>query len=131
MGKFDFQISPEFLKQLGRLQDVDRVAPIMIDEAMPILETNVKRELSLHKRTGDMIGSVKKTKAGPSKKGGYFAVVRPTGTDRNGVRNMEKLAHAEYGTSKQPATPILTKAINDSTPAVLEKMQEVFNREMG
>jgi hypothetical protein len=40
VGKFDFQISPEFIKQLGNLADVDRVAPQMIDEAMPILESN-------------------------------------------------------------------------------------------
>jgi hypothetical protein len=43
---------------------------------------------------------------------------------------MEKLAHAEYGTKKQPATPILTKAINDSAPAVEAKMREVFEREI-
>ena len=130
MGKFDFQISLEFIKQLGKLADVERVAPKMIDEAMPILEANVKKELGNHRRTGDMIDSVKKTKAGKSKRGGYYSVVRPTGKDRNGVRNMEKLAHAEYGTSKQPATPILTKAIKDSEAEVLQKMQEVFEREV-
>jgi HK97 gp10 family phage protein len=129
MGKFDFQIDPAFLKQLGRLADVERVAPKMIDEAMPILAENVKKELSKHKRTGDMVGSVKKTKANKNKYG-YYAVVRPTGKDRHGVRNMEKLAHAEYGTSKQQPTPILTKAIKDSEPAVLKKMQETFEREV-
>ncbi len=130
MGKFDFEISPEFIKALGRLADVDRIAPKMIDEAMPILVDNVKSELAQHRRTGDMLDSVKKTKANKTKYGGYYAVVRPTGKDRKGVRNMEKLAHAEYGTSKQAPTPILTKAIKDSEPAVLNKMQEVFNREM-
>lgn len=129
MGKFDFQISPEFIKQLGNLADVDRVAPQMIDEAMPILESNLKKELSKHKRTGDMLNSVKKTKAGKNKYG-YFATVRPTGVDEKGVRNMEKLAHAEYGTSKQVPTPILTKSIKDSETSVLNKMQEVFEREV-
>lgn len=130
MGKFDFQISPDFIKQLGRLADVDRIAPQMIDEAMPILERNLKSELAKHKRTGDMLKSVKKTKAGKTKNGGYYAVVRPTGKDSKGVRNMEKLAHAEYGTKKQPPTPILTKAIKDSEKDVLDKMTEVFNREV-
>lgn len=143
MAKFDFQISPEFIKQLGKLADVDRIAPTMIDEAMPILEKNVKAELAKHKRTGDMIESVKKTKAGKNKYG-YFATVRPTGTTtrvmgddgvirdrKEPVRNMEILAHLEYGTSQQPATPILTKAIKDSESDVLDKMQEVFNREVG
>ena len=131
MGKFDFDIPADFTRQLGSLADVDKYAPVMINEAMPILENNVKKELGKHRRTGDMLSSVRTTKAGKTKRGGYYAVVRPTGTDRKGVRNMEKLAHAEYGTSKQPPTPILTKAIKDAEPAVLEKMQEVFNREIG
>ena len=131
MGKFDFEISPEFIKALGRLADVDRLAPRMIDEAMPILADNLKGELVKHKRTSDMLNSVKKTKAGKTKNGGYFAVVRPTGKDSKGVRNMEKMAYLEYGTKKQTPTPILTKAIKDSENAVLNKMREVFEREVG
>lgn len=130
MGKFDFNIPDDFIKQLGRLADVDRIAPQMIDEAMPILEGNLKKELTKHKRTGDMINSVKKTKAGKNKYG-YYATVRPTGKDKKGVRNMEKMVYLEYGTSKQPARPTITKAIKDSEKAVLNKMQEVFNREVG
>lgn len=130
MGKFDFQVSPDFLKQLGRLQDVDRVAPMMIDEAIPILETNVKKELSLHRVTGSMANSIKRSKAKATRNGGYIANVYPTGKDEKGVRNMEKLVYLEYGTSKQAAVPTLTKAINDSESAALNKMQEVFNREM-
>lgn len=129
MGKFDFEISPEFIKQLGRLADVDRIAPQMIDEAIPILEKNVKSEVGKHKRTGDMVNSVKHTKAGKNKYG-YYASVRPVGKDRKGVRNMEKLVYAEHGTSKQSPTPMLTKAIKDSENAVLAKMQEVFEREV-
>ncbi len=95
-----------------------KLAPKMIDESMPILEKNLKKELAKHRRTGDMLNSVKKTKAGKNKYG-HYAVVRPTGTDSKGVRNMEKLAHAEYGTSKQSPTPILTKAIEDSEKSVI------------
>lgn len=131
MGKFDFNIPDGFIRQLGRLADVDKYAPKMIDEAIPILERNVKNETSRHKRTGDMYKSIQHTKAGPTKKGGYFATVRPTGKDSKGVRNMEKMVYLEYGTSEQPATPVLTKAIKDSETAVLAKMQEVFNGEVG
>lgn len=137
MGKFDFEIPADFIKQLGRLADVDRVAPKMIDEAMPILAENLKGELVKHKRTSDMLDSVKKTSAGKSSGGGYYAVVRPTGKDSKGVRNMEKLAWLEYGTKKkdgfgwkQDPTPILTKAIKDSENAVLNKMRDVFEREV-
>ena len=130
MGKFDFEISPEFIKQLGRLADVERVAPKMIDEAIPILLDNVKAEAAQHKKSEDMYKSIKPTKAKKTKKGGYFASVRPTGTDKKGVRNMEKLAWLEYGTKKQTPTPILTKAIKDSQSAVEQKMKEVFEREV-
>jgi len=140
MGKFDFQIDPAFLKQLGKLADVERIAPKMIDESMPIVEKSVKNALSSHHVTGDMIGSIKSTKAGKTKGGGYFATARPTGKGSNGVRNIEKAAYLEYGTStkkggatkdKQSPQPWASKATNDCKDEVLNKMQEVFKREAG
>lgn len=131
MGKFDFEVSAEFIKQLGRLADVDRIAPKMIDEAIPILLENVKSEAAYHKRSEDMYKSIKSTKAGKSSKGGYYATVRPTGIDKKGVRNMEKMAWLEYGRKGQGATPVLTKALKDSESAVYAKMQAVFDREVG
>jgi len=131
MGKFNFTVPADFIKQLGKLSDVDRIAPMMIDEAIPILEANVKSETFSHWQTGDMYNSIKKTKAGKTKNGGYYANVRPTGVDRKGVRNMEKMGYAEYGTSKQSPTPMLTKALKQSESQVLEKMQDVFSREVG
>ena len=130
MGKFDFEIPTDFIKQLGKLADVDRIAPQMIDEAIPILEMNVKSEVSKHVVSGDLLKSIKMSKAKKNKYG-YYASVQPTGTDKKGVRNMEKLVYLEYGTSKQASKPTLTKAIKDSEKAVLDKMQEVFNREVG
>lgn len=141
MAKFDFEIPSEMFKQLFKLENIDEIAPKMINEAMPILENNFKSELSKHKRTGAMMDSVKRTKA-KATKNGYYAIVRPTGEStkymddkgvirdrKKPVRNMEILAHNEYGTSKEPPIPILTKAIKDSESGVLDKMQEVFNRE--
>jgi HK97 gp10 family phage protein len=130
MAKFDFQIPDDFIKQLGRLADVDRIAPQMLNEALPILERNVKSEVSKHVVSGDLLKSIKMSKAKKNKYG-YYASVRPTGTDKKGVRNMEKMVYLEYGTSKQASKPTLTKAIKDSEKAVLDKMQEVFNREVG
>lgn len=131
MARFEYSIPDDFLKQLGKMEDIDRLAPKMIDEALPILEKNFKRELAKHKRTGDLINSVKKTKAGKSKYSGYYGLVLPTGTDQNGVRNMDKLAYMEFGTTAQPADPVITNVTNSSEAAVLSKMQEVFTREVG
>ena len=115
--------------------------PQILDSAIPILEESVKSELSKHKRTSQLINSVKKTKASKSPNGGYFVCVMPTGKsesyiDGKGVlrkykvpvRNMEILAHLEYGTSKQKPTPILTKAYKDSYNSVMAKMQEEFGK---
>ena len=141
MGKFDFEIDQDFVKKLLELSDPDEYVPQILDSAIPILEESVKSELSKHKRTSQLINSVKKTKASKSPNGGYFVCVRPTGKsdsyiDGKGVlrkykvpvRNMEILAHLEYGTSKQKPTPILTKAYKDSYNSVMAKMQEEFGK---
>ena len=130
MGKFDFEVSPEFIKQLGRLEDVDRIAPQMITEAAPIVETSMRKELSFHKVSGDMRDSVKISKAIKVKNGGYFIVVRPMGNDGKGVENMAKLVFLEYGTKKQSAKPVMAKIVKDSEQQVYAKMQEVFEREV-
>jgi len=141
LGKFDFEIDQDFVKKLLELSDPDEYVPQILDSAIPILEESVKSELSKHKRTSQLINSVKKTKASKSPNGGYFVCVMPTGKsesyiDGKGVlrkykvpvRNMEILAHLEYGTSKQKPTPILTKAYKDSYNSVMAKMQEEFGK---
>ena len=144
MGKFDFEIDPAFLRSLGKLSDVDKYAPQMVNAAVPILEKRVKAELAKHRRTGTMIDSVKKTRAKRTKDGAYIATVRPTGIAtqyinskgelkerKTTVRNMEILAHREYGTKKQAPTPILTKALNDSKSECERAMAEAFKKETG
>ena len=45
MGKFTFDISDDFVKQLGNLADVERIAPMMLNEATPILRDAIKRKV--------------------------------------------------------------------------------------
>lgn len=130
MGKFGFSIPPDFLRTLGKLEDVDRIAPKMINEATPLLENSVKSNLIAHKQSGEMVASIKKTKASKKKDGGYKATVRPTGKDKNGIRNMEKAAYLEFGTSKQRATPWVNSSINDCDSEVLDSMRKTFEREV-
>ena len=131
MAKFsvdpkDFDI---VLKELNRSADVDSWGPKALKEASVILEQSIKRRASGHDRTGAMSRSIKPTK--PKKnRWGHFIVIRPTGKDKKGVRNMEKLVYMEYGTSKQSPTPVITPALNDSESAVNAKLQEVFEREV-
>jgi len=129
MARFEAAGIDDLMKDLNQL-DADRIAPLMLEEAVPILEKSVKKHAALHRDTGALQKSIKPTKTKRGKDG-YSITVRPTGTDEKGVRNMEKAAYLEFGTSKQRASPILSPAVRESEEAVCQKMQEVFDRETG
>ena len=129
MAKFEVEGIDNLMKELNEIE-IRRIASLMLEEAIPILEKSVVKEASKHSDTGEMVRSIKKTGAVRTKKG-YYACVRPTGKDHKGVRNMEKMAYLEYGAgAKQPATPALTPAVKNAEIPVLKKMQEVFEREV-
>lgn len=144
MARLDFEIPPDFYEQLGKLSEIEEFAPKMLSEAAPILVKTMKSELSKHKRTAELVDAVKADKPKMSKKhGGHFITVYPRGYSREyidssgklrkrntKVRNMEKLASIEYGNSDQPATPVMKKIISKCETAILEKMSEVYEREV-
>lgn len=146
MARFDIEGIDDLMKDLGELE-IDRIAPKMLEEASPLLEREVKAALFSHQDTGEMYRSIKSTGAMRNKYG-YYLSVRPTGTSggkkwknsrtkggkRVGktekLRNMDKAAYLEFGTSRQPARPVFSKAVRKAESPVLDKMQEVFNREV-
>lgn len=128
MAKFDIHGIDDFMKEISQI-DIDRIAPKMLEESVPILEKSVRAESVKHRDTGAMEESIKATGANINARGHYICV-RPTGRDEKGVRNMEKMVYMEYGTSKQEATPVLSLAVRKAEDPVTEKMQEVFNREV-
>lgn len=123
---FDVTGFDDMMAELARLGDVDEVAPKMLEAAEPILTRNLKAGSSRHRGYGDMENSIKATKPRQTRDG-WSLTVRPTGTDRKGVRNMEKMAYLEYGTSKQAATPVLGPAVRQSEAPCLAAMQNVFD----
>lgn len=127
MAKFDIQGIDDLMDELSYL-DVERIAPMMLEEAEPILKKEVVKQVEKHRDTGDMAESIKSTGAERTKNG-YYLAVRPTGKDRKGVRNMEKLAYLEYGTGREAARPVLSKAVHAAEEEVIKKMQEVYDRE--
>lgn len=131
MAQFDIHGFDEMMAQLDRLGRFDEIAPKMLEEAVPILEEEVIRQATSHWSSGDMVKSIKKTGATAGKMGGYYISVRPTGKDKRGVRNMEKMVWLEFGVKGRPAVPVLTTAVLNAKPRVLAKMQEIFNREVG
>lgn len=146
MARFEVKTTDEMTRMINKLgADSDRIAKAMLNAAAVPLEKRVKTECAKHKRTGAMAESIKKTKAGKTKKGdAYCVVVRPTGESNTiisddgetyqreqPVRNMEIMAHLELGTSKQAPIPILTKATADAEEECIKVMQEVYNKEVG
>lgn len=143
MGAFDYDASAEdeMIHMIEKLGNTSEIAPRILKACAPPLVTAVKYHCSLHRRTGLMGDSVKQTKPKENQYG-WMTCVRPTGKstqyiddngkihDRKGgaVRNMEILAHMEYGTSKQNKTPVLTAAVGDARNEVREAMQEEYNR---
>lgn len=131
MGKFDFEFDSALTRQLESLADFDNIAPKILEGSVAVLERYVKAETAKHKESGDMYNSVKAGKPNKNKYGWYVSVY-PRGNDSKGVRNMDKMAHLEYGyidkSGKQVAPkPILTKALNDAREEVEDIMQELFN----
>lgn len=124
----------ELAKELEQLGDIDRYAPELLSEAAPILERELKKEVSKETNRGyakgDLKKSIKPMKPGRNKYGHYIAVTA-TGKDRKGIRNNEKLAYLEYGTSKQEARPVIGKAVHHSENECLQIMQEKFNEVVG
>ena len=115
----------DFLHSLTSM-NVGAMTTKMIEDAEPIMMENVKRYAEKHRASGAMIKSIKSTGV-KERKGGKYLVVRPTGTDRKGVRNMEKMAYLEYGTVNQPATPIITPAVKNAEV----KIERVWNETLG
>jgi hypothetical protein len=145
MADFSFQMPDEFMEQLKQCANIDEIAPKMINEALPIVDRAFKRNLAAHRDTGELIDSLKVLPAMRFKNGAWGGMITAIGTAKGkvykrkkalgatkteGYRNNQKLLALEYGTSKQKPTPVLDKTINDAESEVIDKMQDVFEREM-
>lgn len=119
----------DFLHSLTSLE-VDKMTTEMLEAAEPTLTENVKRYADKHRASGSMAKSIKSTGV-KERDGGKYLVVRPTGKDHKGVRNMEKLAYLEYGTIKQPASPVITPAVKAAEGNIERIWNEVMDKHLG
>ena len=148
MAKFMVDFPDDFMKKLFDSNNKG-ICIKALEESAPILEESMKSVLRSggHELSGELIKSIKTTKAKEAKTGAYITKVMPTGYSsinsysikRNGKRmrkyplsNNAKALFLEYGVNgRQPARPFIDACINKSSSAVLSKMQEVYNREVG
>lgn len=136
MGKCKMEMPKELMELLARMDDVEEIGKEALTAAEPIVEKALKEECAKHHKSerdptrGELVDSIKPTGA-KKNKNGLYDFIRPTGKDSKGVRNMEKLAYMNYGTSKQPATPITQPVINRIDAQVREKIQSEFEKGAG
>lgn len=130
MAQFSISGMDELLVKLNQLGRFDEIAPKMMKAGMEILQEEVVAEASKHKDTGAMVASIKPTGLMAGYDGGYYMCTRPTGRDKKGVRNMEKMVYLEYGVKGRPGVPVITAAVIKAEPKVIQAMQEVFTREI-
>lgn len=120
----------EFAKELEELGKVDAYAPELLNAAAPVLKkelrSQVKREANRGYATGDLVGAIEAKKPGENKYG-HYVMVTAEGKDRKGIRNNEKLAYLNFGTSKQQARPVIANSIKNAEGDCLEAMQKKFN----
>lgn len=137
MAEFSFSIPQEITQQLSKhLSKIDDVAPKMLEEAAPLVVSALQSKV--HKRTGKLSNGIKAKKAKKSKNGAWIIPIVFSGKEnrkkKDGtsieVPNVVKAMVEEFGSSKQPAKPFIRPAVAESEDKVLEKMREVYNREM-
>ncbi len=130
----------DLAKQLDKMLKAEEIGKKAVNEAAPTIVDAVKRGISSVATKGYSTGSlVKSIEATDAKVNAYgvFAAIRPTGRDNKAVRNAEKMAYLEYGTTKkdgstrQEARPVMAAAAAEAREKCEEKMKRVIYSEMG
>jgi hypothetical protein len=127
MAELTFDIPDDIYSKLAGLQNSAEYASKMLKAEQDVVYPEVMRRLEPHRRSGDLIKSMTKTTPKIDKNGRWRAKIEPSGYDKKGVSNNQKLLSLEYGTSKQIATPILRPAREATANQAMEAAQKVFN----
>ena len=133
MAELSFSLPKELTDKLQKLGNTAEYAPKMLQAEMDVTYPEVIRRLQPHRRsaTDSLVDSIVKTKPKMDKNGVWRAQIKPTGTDKKGVSNNQKMLSLEYGTSKQVATPVLRPAKAATESQAKANAQEVFNKAVG
>ena len=123
-------------KMLEKLANPYEMAEKAVNKAAPIVEKNLKAQIRSATNgkpysTGELEASIAATNARDNSLG-VFAVVKPNGTDKNGLRNAEKMGYLEYGVRShgQEPRPVRAAAVAQSENAVMQVMEEVIGAEV-
>lgn len=136
MASFRVEGFDDLIKKLNKLSDkakIDEAAKKAVNEAKGVVADSMKAAIRASEYGPRSIGSVAKSiqpTEGKVNSYGVYSVARPTGRDDKGVRNGEKAAYLEYGTSNMSARPWRSKAVSDAEPKAQKIVENVIRKEM-
>lgn len=144
MADLGFDIPEDFLKELTD-NTFEDIAPQMLDEVLPILETSITRHLSsvIHNGTGELVKSIAVTKPKKTNTDAWIANTYIRGQSKNHyygganhtrsypVSNALIAVWLNYGNAHQAARPWLIPAVNSCQGEILDKMQKKWEELTG
>ena len=124
----------DFIKGLERMmKDVDEESRKVLKKVSPTavsnLRSNVQAAANRGYSTGDLAGSISSTTPRTNDIGSFVAV-RPTGTNRHGVRNGEVLGYLEHGVPSRgiEPRPVLERSLKQSEKALYDECEKMLQK---
>lgn len=136
MAHINFTGFDELDKVMKNLAEPEKMAIKAVDAAAPVLEKALSAAIASAAdrgyATGNLASSVETTKAQENNLG-VFAVAKPEGLNRKGLRNVEEMAYLEYGvrSRNQAPRPVRDRAASAAESACVSAMEAVINEEVG
>lgn len=144
MAGLGFDIPEDYLKELTD-NNFEELAPEMLNEVLPILETSITRHLTsvIREGTGELAKSVSVTKPKKTNTDAWIANAYIKGQSKNyyyggashnrkyAVSNALKAIWLNYGNAHEGARPWLTPAVNSCQSEILEKLQKKWEEITG
>lgn len=156
MAYFRVEFPDDLMKQITKTAS-DETSRRILKESIPILAESVRNVIQAEHSdpergaSGELAKSITAFEPYKTKDGTWIVSAAPTGkakgqmkkgkvfarskhgtmTSGQALYNSDKLFFLEYGTEKQDPKPVLQKATNIAYSDVVNKMQEVYNREVG
>lgn len=133
MAKFRFEGIEQYVTTLGRIggKQAEKVLKYAVYPGAGIIADSIRSALASHRDTGDLMDSL--TLATMRNDNGYINTkIMFDGYDSKGVPNAIKAAALESGTSRgQPATHVISKAVNGSRDKAIEAMSKALDEKLG
>ena len=144
MPDLGFEIPDDYLKDLLD-NDFEELAPQMINEVLPTLQTSIQRHITsvIHGGSGELARSVAVTKPKKTKTDAFIGNVYIKGQSKNyyygssthkrkyAVSNALKAIWLNYGNAHQAARPWLTPAVNSCQNEIQDKLQKKWEEITG